>query len=157
MKGSQLNNDGKYYYETFKNEGISNDRIKYYKRLTNSKDHLELYNSVDIGLDPFPYNGTTTTCEALWMGVPVITLLGDRHVSRVGASILTNVGLSNLIGKNLDHYVQLAIEIATDMDYLVKTRKELRKKMKESSLCNASLFAAKIENAYQEMWSKLLI
>ena len=70
--------------------------------------HLELYNRIDIGLDTFPYHGTTTTCEALWMGVPVVTLAGQRHAARVGVSLLTNLGLGELIADTPEQYLQIA-------------------------------------------------
>jgi predicted O-linked N-acetylglucosamine transferase (SPINDLY family) len=114
---------------------------------------MDLYNSVDIGLDPFPYNGTTTTFEALWMGVPVISLLGDRHVSRVGASILTKVGLTKFIGENIDDYIQAAVDTSADDDSLEATRVGLRNTMRSSALCDAKSFALDIENAYSSMWS----
>ncbi|HMD53000.1 MAG TPA: tetratricopeptide repeat protein, partial [Phycisphaerae bacterium] len=79
--------------------GISPDRLELKEKIPSTADHLELYNSIDIALDTFPYNGTTTTCEALWMGAPVVTLAGHAHMSRVGLSILTNVGLSDLIAR----------------------------------------------------------
>ena len=122
----------------------------------NKDDHLTLYNAIDIGLDPFPFNGATTTCEALWMGVPVITLLGDRHVARVGASILTNIGLTDFIAQDIDDYVELAIKMAANTDYLQETRQGLRERMESSPLCNGKSFACDIENAYQDMWNKHL-
>jgi predicted O-linked N-acetylglucosamine transferase (SPINDLY family) len=117
-------------------------------------DHLELYNAIDIGLDPFPFNGATTTCEALWMGVPVITLLGDRHVGRVGASILTNVGLTDFIAQDINNYIKLAVEMAANTNYLKEIRKTLRERMQGAPLCDARSFASDVETAYQDMWRK---
>ena len=156
LKGSLLNHDTTRYIKLFNKEGISEDQIKLYGRLPNKGDHLKLYNAIDIGLDPFPFNGATTTCEALWMGVPVITLLGDRHVGRVGASILTNVGLTDFIAQDIDDYVELAIKMAGNIEYLEKTRQGLREQMESSPLCNGKSFACDIENAYQDMWNKYI-
>ena len=107
----------------FKNEKINKKRIKIIDRIDNTNDHLKLYDMIDIGLDTFPYNGTTSTCEALWMGVPVITLLGTRHISRVSASILMSIDLSNFIANNKKEYVNLAIKISKDPNYLQSIRK----------------------------------
>ena len=156
LKCNQLNQDENPYLKLFKNEGITEDRLKVYERLSSMHEHLELYNSIDIGLDPFPFNGATTTCEALWMGVPVITLLGDRHVGRVGASILNNVGLTDFIAEDIDGYIQLAIEKAANKDYLQEIRKGLRERMQSSQLCNAISFASDVENAYQDMYRELI-
>jgi len=156
LKCFQLNYNKNYYLELFKKEGVSEDRIKLYGRLPNTDEHLNLYNEIDIGLDPFPYNGATTTCEALWMGVPVITLLGDRHVGRVGASILTNVGLTDFIAQDTDSYIKLAVEMAANTNYLKDTRKNLRERMQRAPLCDARSFTSNIEAAYQEMWRKYL-
>ena len=142
--------------QLFKQEGISEDRIEYYGRLPSDHEHLELYGAIDIGLDPFPYNGVTTTCEALWMGVPVITLAGDRHAGRVGASILTNVGLTDFIAQDIDGYIQLAVEMAANPTYLQEIRRGLRKRMLGSPLCDGSSFANDIEKAYQQMWQTSL-
>ena len=90
------------------------------------------------------------------MGVPVITLLGDRHVARVGASILTNIGLTDFIAQDIDDYVELAIKMAANTDYLQETRQGLRERMESSPLCNGKSFACDIENAYQDMWNKHL-
>ena len=156
LKSSQLNNHASPYLDLFIKEGISEDRIELFGWLTNKNDHLELYNAIDIGLDPFPFNGATTTCEALWMGVPVITLLGDRHVGRVGASILTNVGLKDFIAQDIDGYIELASKMASNIEYLQEIRQSLRKRMESSLLCDGNSFARDIENAYQYMWSKYL-
>jgi len=156
LKSSQLNNKASHYLKLFNKEGISKDRIKLYGMLPNKNEHLELYNSIDIGLDPFPFNGATTTCEALWMGVPVITLLGDSHAGRVGASILTNVGLRDFIAQDIHSYIALAIEMADNTNYIQKIRRGLRKKMQKSPLCDASSFAKDIEKTYQDIWHKYL-
>jgi predicted O-linked N-acetylglucosamine transferase (SPINDLY family) len=147
LKSFQLKYNKDYYLELFKNEGLTEDRIKLHGSLHSTDDHLELYNEIDIGLDPFPYNGATTTCEALWMGVPVITLLGDRHAGRVGASILTNVGLTNFITQDIDSYIKLAVEMATNTNYLQEIRKGLRERMQRAPLCDAHSFASNIETA----------
>ncbi|MDA7573129.1 tetratricopeptide repeat protein [Candidatus Pelagibacter sp.] len=156
LKSLQLNHNKDYYLELFKKEGLAENRIKLYGQLPSIDDHLELYNSIDICLDPFPFNGATTTCEALWMGVPVITLLGDRHVGRVGASILTNVGLKNFIAQDIDGYIKLSIEMASNTNYLRETRKTLRERMQRSPLCDGRSFANDVETAYQDMLNKNL-
>ena len=157
LKSSQLNRNSERNLELFKKEGVSKKQIKLYDKTPSMAEHLKLYNSIDIGLDPFPYNGTTTTCDALWMGVPVITLLGDRHASRVGASILTNIGLSDFIAQDVDGYINLAIKMTTNINYLQGIRQGLRDKMVSSPLCNAPAFANDIENAYKAIWNKYLI
>jgi protein O-GlcNAc transferase len=156
LKTSQVTNNLSHYAQLFKQEGISEHRIEYYGYLPSDHEHLELYGAIDIGLDPFPYNGVTTTCEALWMGVPVITLAGDRHAGRVGASILTNVGLTDFIAQDIDGYIQLAAEMAANPNYLQEIRRGLRKRMLDSPLCDGSSFANDIEKAYQEMWQTSL-
>jgi protein O-GlcNAc transferase len=153
LKGSQTNYLKNYHLELFKQEGITADRLEYHGRLPSMDDHLELYNAIDIGLDPFPFNGATTTCEALWMGVPVITLLGDRHVGRVGASILTNVGLTDFIAQDIDGYIQLAVEMAAKTNYLKEIREGLRERMQRAPLCDGRSFASDVESAYQDMWN----
>ena len=141
----------------FKQEGVSEDRLELHSWMPEKDGHLRLYDHVDIGLDPFPYNGTTTTCEALWMGVPVITMCGDRHSSRVGASILTHVGLEKFIAIDVDGYINMAIEYANNIDSIKSIRTELRHNMQNSDLCNANVFTRNVEQAYQNMYSKLHI
>ncbi|MEA2726313.1 MAG: hypothetical protein QOF70_788, partial [Acetobacteraceae bacterium] len=94
--------------------GIATDRVILLGASKHAADQLAAYRHVDIALDPFPYNGTTTTCETLWMGVPVVTLLGDSHRSRVGASLLTGIGCTGLIAHDHDDYIRIAAELAAD-------------------------------------------
>lgn len=117
--------------------------------------HLKRYQDIDIGLDPFPYNGTTTTCEALWMGVPVITLAGRTHAGRVGVSQMTNLGMTDLVSQTPDEYVATAVRLASDMKHLGALRKELRPRMLASPLMDASRFTANLEQAYLAMWKNL--
>ena len=116
--------------------------------------HLELYGKVDIALDTFPYNGTTTTCEALWMGVPVITLLGEAHAGRVGGSLLTTVGKAEWVAHSEQQYIQYAADLAGDWVRLGKIRKTLREVLSGSALLEHEPFARKIESAYRKMWQE---
>jgi len=142
------------YLEMFDKQGIGSDRIELFGWLPKKESHLELYNGMDIGLDPFPYNGTTTTCEALWMGVPVVTLLGDRHCGRVGASIMHHVDLPELVGDTIENYVKLAIALANDQDRLDTMRGGLRQHMHDSEIMNKQIFTRSLEKAYRQMWIK---
>lgn len=114
--------------------------------------HLGVYADVDIALDTFPYNGTTTTCESFWMGVPVVTLAGTSHVSRVGASLLTQVGLTDLIAETPDRYVSVLAKLAQQRDRLAQLRATLRPRMSTSPLCDAGLFTRTLEEAFRGMW-----
>jgi predicted O-linked N-acetylglucosamine transferase (SPINDLY family) len=107
---------------------------------------------VDIALDTFPYHGTTTTCEALWMGVPVVTLAGQTHASRVGVSLLSNLGHPEWIATSPEGYVKIAVELAGDLPRLAQLRSTLRGRMEASPLMDAPGFAREIEAAYREMW-----
>lgn len=138
--------------QEFARHGIGPDRMVMLELIPGHEEHLRAYRMVDIALDPFPYNGTTTTCEALWMGVPVITLRGDRHAARVGASILHRVGLTDMVARDEDEYVRLACALAGDTARLVTLRRGLRAKMLDSPLMNVALFTESLEDAYREMW-----
>lgn len=138
----------------FKKYGVSKERLNLVSMLPNPADHLSYYGEMDIALDPFPYNGTTTTCEALWMGVPTITLSGNVHASRVGESILTRVGLTSYVSRSKEDYVRLAKEKSAALDELRQYRQELREYMLNSSLCNHKEFAKQIEVSYQYMWDR---
>jgi protein O-GlcNAc transferase len=144
------------YLLMFEKNGIDRSRLDLYSWLSDKDGHLRLYDEVDIALDTFPYNGTTTTCEALWMGVPVVTLAGDRHASRVGASILTQVGLGHYIANDEKSYIDIGVGLAQDKDILMELRTGLRQKMKSSYLCDSADFARNIESKYCEMWDKYI-
>jgi predicted O-linked N-acetylglucosamine transferase (SPINDLY family) len=141
-----------YALDKFAEGGIEKNRIKLYSWLPSIREHLELYNRIDIGLDTFPYNGTTTTCEAMWMGVPVITLAGKSHASRVGVSLLSNLGLPELIATTPEEYVAKAIDLARDLEKLQSLRKCLRDMMSRSPLTDAQKFTCNLEEAYRKMW-----
>jgi protein O-GlcNAc transferase len=138
----------------FVDRGVTTDRVELMPRLTGADAHLSAYHQVDIALDPFPYNGATTTCEALWMGVPVVTLRGNRHAGRVGASLLTQVGLTELITNSVEEYIETAIALARDPTRLASLRQSLRPRMTASPLCDSRAFARKMEAAFRTMWRR---
>jgi protein O-GlcNAc transferase len=138
----------------FGERGIAPARIDLVGWLPSSSAHLSLYDHIDIALDAFPYNGTTTTCEALWMGVPVVTLAGDRHAARVGASLLTQAGLMEWIAVSADAYVDIALTLAGDRPNLADLRQSLRARIAASSLCNGKDFALRMEAALRTMWHR---
>lgn len=129
-----------HYAELFQAAGIDVTRIDFLPA-TNKTGILNNYRAIDIALDPFPCAGGTTTCESLWMGVPVITLLGDRFGCRHSASHLHNVGLQNCIATNSEQYLQLAQSLAADITSLANLRAVLREKLSSSALCDGALFA----------------
>jgi protein O-GlcNAc transferase len=114
-------------------------------------NHLRMYNEVDIALDTYPYQGTTTTCEALWMGVPVISLIGEMHVARVSASLLHHAQLDELLARTPDEYVEKAVALANDRERLRKYKKETRANMRNSPLGNAQLYAKNITKCFEKM------
>ena len=116
------------------------------------EEYLETYRGIDVGLDPFPYCGGTTTCDALWMGVPVVSLVGRTAVSRAGSSLLSNVGLEHLIAKSEAQYVDLAARLIRDADALAALRRELRDRVQSSPLMNADEFTRGLETAFRGMW-----
>ena len=134
--------------------GVAAERVELVAWLPNNAAHLALYDRIDIALDPFPYNGATTTCEALWMGVPVVTLRGDRHAGRVGASLLGQIGLPDLIANSVEEYVEIALALAGDPGRLHDLRRSLRPRLAESPLCDGHAFARKVEVAYRAMWRR---
>lgn len=143
-----------YILGLFEEQGISTERITALGNIPAKQGHLDLYNSVDIGLDTFPYNGTTTTCEALWMGVPVIALKGDTHISRVSYSILSNIGLDELVAESAGEYVMKAVGLAEDSEKLSFLRSDLRSIMRASSLMDKETFTRDLEKEYRAMWHR---
>lgn len=138
----------------FASLGVAPERLEIRAFSPDAASHLETYNRIDIALDTFPYHGTATTCESLWMGVPVVTLKGNAHVSRVGVSLMNCIGLPELIAKTADEYVSIAIGLANDLARLSQLRRSMRERMLASPLMDAHRFARDIENAYRKMWRK---
>lgn len=135
----------------FGREGITGDRIACDGESRPVAGHLALYRRIDIALDAFPYNGTTTTCEALLMGVPVVTLAGTVHASRVGASLLTALGRPEWVAESREAYVEIARDLAGDLDRLASIRASLRERLLASPLCDRIGFARRIETAFAAM------
>jgi predicted O-linked N-acetylglucosamine transferase (SPINDLY family) len=119
-------------------------------------NHLAIYDEVDIALDSFPYNGATTTCEAFWMGVPVVSIAGDRHAARVGSSLLAAVGLDELLAESVDGYVDAAVRLASDLERLATLRAGLRDRMRASPLMDGAGLTRALENSYLELWERKL-
>ncbi|TAN45966.1 MAG: tetratricopeptide repeat protein [Nitrospirae bacterium] len=138
----------------FAGHGVDGSRIVFMSRTPDTASHLEVYNTVDIALDSFPYNGTTTTCEALWMGVPVIVMKGHTHAALVGVSILSNIKLHRLIAANDEEYINIAVSLASDLNALAETRLGIRGLMKGSPLFDYMTFTREIENVYRGVWGR---
>jgi predicted O-linked N-acetylglucosamine transferase (SPINDLY family) len=132
--------------------GIAEDRVEISGFFAATQDHLAAYNRVDVALDTFPYNGTTTTCEALWMGVPVVSLIGDRHAARVGLSLLTAIGHAEWAAKNEDAYIKKAVALAEDRALRSQLRDSLRGQVAGSILCDHTGQATRFEAALRQTW-----
>jgi predicted O-linked N-acetylglucosamine transferase (SPINDLY family) len=140
----------------FEHHGIAAERVELHAAELSSQGHLARYGELDIALDTYPYNGTTTTCEALWMGVPVISLAGRTHASRVGASILARVGLKDLVASTPEEYLRKATVLAADGPRLRELRAGMRDRMRGCALLDARGFARNLEAAYRQMWARRL-
>jgi predicted O-linked N-acetylglucosamine transferase (SPINDLY family) len=136
----------------FRAQGVSSEQLQILEPTTAHSDHLSSYHRVDVALDSYPYHGTTTTCEALVMGVPVITLAGSVHRSRVGCSLLSNVGLPEFIARSEAEYVALAVSLAHDPSRLPSLRAGLRSKMQSSPLMDSARMARAVEGLFREEW-----
>jgi protein O-GlcNAc transferase len=137
----------------FDKAGCPPERLEIAAPVTSSADLMACYDEIDIALDCFPYGGTTTTCEALWMGVPTVTRTGRPHASRVGLSILTSVGLSDLAAETDAGYVAACRRLAGDVGRLVELRRALRGRAENSPLCDAFGLARAMETCFSELWS----
>jgi protein O-GlcNAc transferase len=154
MKAGSLSDRStcQYVREMFIKGGITQERLELIAYIPSFIDHLEMYSRIDIALDTFPYNGTTTTCEAIWMGVPVVALEGNTHVSRVGVSLLSNVGVQELIAHTPEEYISIAVDLAGDPNRLRFLREHLRDMMSRSPLCDAKSFTTNLEICYRRIW-----
>lgn len=142
------------YYGRFARLGLPVERVDLLERSADTKSHLSLYGEVDLALDTFPYHGTTTTCEALWMGVPVISRVGDRHMARVGASLLTAVGHADWIATDEDDYVRIAAGLAGDPARLASLRGGLRAELRASALLDHAGQARRFGTALRACWGE---
>lgn len=154
LKGAGLSDPAvrQRYFERLARLGLPVDRVELLDRTPDTTSHLAVYHRVDIALDTFPYHGTTTTCEALWMGVPVVTLAGDRHMSRVGVSLLNAAGHPEWIAANAEDYVRIAVELAGDRARLAAWRTGLRDDLARGALLDHVGQGARFGAALRECW-----
>ena len=140
-----------FLFARLKRLGIDPARVDPVRRRTRVR-YLELFGHIDVALDPFPYNGETTTCDGLWMGVPHLTLAGSSCVSRRGVSHLSNVGLSELVCQSEEQLVGKAVELACDLERLGRLRSELRPRMRSGPITDGPGYTRDLERAYRQMW-----
>ncbi|MSP49655.1 MAG: glycosyltransferase family 41 protein [Alphaproteobacteria bacterium] len=138
----------------FARHGIAAERLVFGADLLPRAGHLAAFNKVDVSLDPFPFNGSTTTFESLWMGVPVVTLIGDRFVGRVGLDVLSRIGLTDLAAADHDGYVATAATLAADVSRRAGLRTGLRGRLLVSPLCDATGYTRAFEAAIREAWRR---
>ena len=141
-----------YWQNKFSQFGVSENQLIFCGSSKTRTKHLEQYRNIDIALDPFPFNGATTTFEALAMGVPTISLEGQRFIDRVGASLLGAVNLDKFVAHTRNEYISIAKLRASDLKILQELRCSLREQVSSSSLCQGNLYARSVETAYRDMW-----
>lgn len=137
----------------FQDAGLGAERIAFFDRIR-AEFYFRMYHAVDVALDTFPYTGGTTTCDSLWMGVPVVSLVGEAGISRSGLSILNSVGLGDLAVNSRAAYVAAAVALARDITRLKSLRSDMRQQMRSSVLMNKTAFVTEMERAYRSMWDK---
>ncbi|XP_072996970.1 probable UDP-N-acetylglucosamine--peptide N-acetylglucosaminyltransferase SPINDLY [Typha latifolia] len=142
------------FLSTLEQLGLESLRVDLLPLILLNHDHMQAYSLMDISLDTFPYAGTTTTCESLYMGVPCVTMAGAVHAHNVGVSLLTKVGLGHLIARTEDEYVQLALQLASDVSALQELRMTLREQMLKSPVCDGAKFVCGLESTYRNMWHR---
>jgi len=140
--------------EFLQERGIADERLVLLGHATSVYQQLQGYDEIDVALDTFPYNGTTTTCEALYMGVPVVSLAGPTHVSRVGASLLHAVGLPGFAVTSVDEYRAAALALAADVPRLMGLRRTLRDQMLASPLCDGPAAAQGVGQLFRHIWRR---
>jgi predicted O-linked N-acetylglucosamine transferase (SPINDLY family) len=142
------------FRQRFLDGGISPERVELAHATDSGPGYLGLYAGVDILLDVFPWTGHATTCEALWQGVPVVTLAGTCHAGRLSATVLRALRLDDLVTTAPDQYVDVAAKLAGDLDQLTRLRAGLRERMRASPLCDGVRFTRNLEAAYRSMWQR---
>ncbi|MFN8011221.1 MAG: tetratricopeptide repeat protein [Holophagaceae bacterium] len=139
------------WVRAFEAHGVAAQALDFRPFEADTADHLARYREADLALDPFPYNGTTTTCEALWMGVPVLSIAGDRHAARTGLSLLHAVGRPDWVAPDPEAWLDLAASLAGDPARLAAARADLRAAVARSPLCDGRAFAASVEEAFLDL------
>ncbi|PWZ58823.1 putative UDP-N-acetylglucosamine--peptide N-acetylglucosaminyltransferase SPINDLY [Zea mays] len=142
------------FLATLEELGLESLRVDLLPLIHLNHDHMQAYSLMDISLDTFPYAGTTTTCESLYMGVPCVTMAGAVHAHNVGVSLLSKVGLGRLVAKTEDEYVSIALDLASDVNALQELRMTLRELMMKSPVCEGERFTRGLEAAYMDMWRR---
>jgi len=150
LGGAEMRRD---YAARFAAAGLPAGRVEFLERTAQTDAHLALYGRVDISLDTFPYHGTTTTCEALWMGVPVVTLMGDRHIARVSGSLLAAIGREEWVATTPEDYVRIAVDLAADPVRLAAIRAGLRDEVRHSPLGDHAGQSARFAAALRDCWA----
>lgn len=140
--------------DAFTARGVAAERLDLRHELGAGQSHLDVYATIDVALDVFPWCGHTTACESLWMGVPIVTLATDRHAGRMTASVLAAVGLNALIATTPAEYLAAARSLAADLDRLASLRSTLRPRMRDSRLCDGAAWTRSLEAAYRTMWHR---
>jgi predicted O-linked N-acetylglucosamine transferase (SPINDLY family) len=158
IKAKQLNDPetGRLLADGLAARGVARERVVLLRPPARRDDHLATYGEVDVALDPFPFGGVTTTCEAAVMGVPVVSLLGRLHAGRVGATLLRALGLGSLVAATPDRYVETAAFLASDVERLARLRAGLREAYRQSPLADATGYARRFEAAIRSAWRDLV-
>jgi predicted O-linked N-acetylglucosamine transferase (SPINDLY family) len=151
---NERTNPGEHLRREFARRGIAIERLTFLPRVPR-RQYLRQYEQVDIALDPWPYNGHMTTCDALWMGVPVVSLIGRTSVARAGLSLLSAVGLEELLADSTEQYIELAIQLASDVDRQAELRRTMRERIRSSALADGKSFAREVESIYRELWGRV--
>ncbi len=159
LKAQQLSDSTvrKNLLKLFGELGVSEKRLTFLPKTRSYYDHMATYGEVDIALDTIPRTGGITTAEALWMGVPVITLAGKRFIERLSASMITAIGMTEWIASTPDEYVGIAVHLVENIELRSRLRRNLRSIMKESPMCDARNLAVALEDAYRKMWNNFLV
>jgi predicted O-linked N-acetylglucosamine transferase (SPINDLY family) len=147
LKGSGLDR----VHKRFEANSVPESRV-IFQNVLPKQGHLGVYRDMDVFLDSFPWSGHTTVCEALWMGVPTVTLAGNRHAGRMVSSVLSCLDMKDCVASTKEEYLAVARRLASDVDKLEALRGTLRERMKNSPLCDGKTFTAKLEAEYREMW-----
>jgi predicted O-linked N-acetylglucosamine transferase (SPINDLY family) len=138
----------------FTERGIRAERLDLRHTAPDAGGYLGVYRAVDLSLDTIPWSGHTTACESLWMGVPILTLYGDRHAGRMAASVLTCLGLGEFAARTPHEFVVAAVRVANNLEPLAQLRAQLRRRMQASALCDGAAFTRRLEDVYRGLWRR---